>query len=115
LGDRGLADRQGDDNRKASWISSYQPFKNRALAERAGSGDAVKQVGYPNIETTCQTHEHTHPRIALPPLDSADVGQRKAASVGYLLLCEAAFGADSEDVSAEAVERIAGHDRIVVA
>jgi hypothetical protein len=56
-----------------------------------------------------------HPRIPLPALDPADVGQREANGVGYLLLREPAFGPDSEDVSAEAVERVAGHDRIVVA
>ncbi len=62
-----------------------------------------------------ETREDPHAGITLPSLDATDVGQRETAGVGYLLLREAAFGADSEDVSAEAVERIAGHDRIVVA
>lgn len=56
-----------------------------------------------------EAHKYAHAGITLAPLDPADVREGEAAGVGYLLLRQAAFGADSEDASAEAVERIAGH------
>ena len=62
-----------------------------------------------------ETREHPHAGITLPSLDAADVGEREAASIRYLLLREAAFGADAADVLAEAVERITGHGGIVAA
>lgn len=56
-----------------------------------------------------------HAGISLAALDTADIREGEAAGVRYLLLGETAFGADSEDVSAEAVEGITGHGGIVVA
>src|SRR6185503_11518914 len=66
-----------------------------------------QQVRYPDTKSSRETHEDAYSGISLAALDAAHVGQGEAAGVGYLLLGEAAFGADSEDVSAEAVEGIA--------
>jgi len=80
-----------------------------------GLSDAVEQDSRAHSKALRESQEHPHPRIALASLDASHVGQCEAAGVGYLLLREAAFGADSEDISSEAFERIASHGGIVVA
>jgi cell wall-associated NlpC family hydrolase len=77
--------------------------------------NSVKEFRDAHAQPSSKAHEHTYARIALTTLDPPNIRKRQAAGVGYLLLGEAAFGADSEDVSAEAVEGIAGHGGIVVA
>ena len=88
---------------------------NPNLSDAGTLVDAYEQVRNSDPKPLCKTHEDSHSRIPLAALDASYVGQREAAGVGHLLLGESAFGTDSEDVSAEAVERIASHDGIVVA
>jgi hypothetical protein len=89
---------------------------NSPTASRlSGSAHAVQKLSQVNGEAPREAHEHPHTWIALAAFDAADVGQGEAASVGDLLLREPAFGADSADISAEAVEGVACHGGIVVA
>jgi hypothetical protein len=87
--------------------------KARSLPPR--SVEIAQQLSKRDAEPPRQTNKHSNTGVPLAALNAADVGQGEAADVGYLLLGETAFGADSEDVSAEAVEGIAGHGGIVVA
>jgi hypothetical protein len=89
----------------------------RSIFPRPSSPSAhpIQQLSEIHPQTTREARQHAHAWIALTALDATNVREGEAAGVGYLLLGEAAFGADSEDVSAEAVEGIAGHGGIVVA
>jgi hypothetical protein len=85
------------------------------FGRRPALRNSVKEFRDTDAQSTRETNKDPHARVSLPSLDAADIGESEAAGVGYLLLREAAFGADAADVLAEAVERIAGHGGIVVA